>query len=88
MTAGQQYMPWRIWICHHILWVFRITRQPLSYPFEPFIQRNYPFETITLHVFLWQAIPYFRIVSISSSSNTSAYLSLSICSNAALHEVS
>ena len=32
MTAGPQYMPWRIWNCYHILWVFRITRQP---PFGP-----------------------------------------------------
>ena len=28
MTAGPQYMPWRIWIRRHILWVFCITRQP------------------------------------------------------------
>ncbi len=30
MTADPQCMSWRIWICHHILWVFRITRQPLD----------------------------------------------------------
>ena len=31
MTADPQCMSRRIWICHHILWVFRITRQP---PFD------------------------------------------------------
>jgi len=27
MTAGPQYMPWRIWICRHILWGSRIGKR-------------------------------------------------------------